>query len=142
MFYSELIEKRSEEFKRYCGVQKHTFLEMVGIVTKVKQGSRGAQAKLTIPDQILLTLNYLREYRTLFHIANDYGVSESTASRTVKRIENMLIGSGEFSLPSHRELQEVKAETKLVAVDVTEVEIERPKKNRNVTTVANKSVIH
>jgi Helix-turn-helix of DDE superfamily endonuclease len=138
MFYSELSEMASDNFKRYCGVQKQTFEEMVGIVTKAKEGSRGVPAKLSIPDQILLTLEYYREYRTLFHIAGDFGVSESTASRTVKRVENMLIESRNFSLPLKRELQGSNV-VKVVAVDVTEVEIERPKKNSKSTTVANRS---
>jgi hypothetical protein len=60
------------------------------------------------------------------------GVSESTASRTVKRVENMLIESGNFSLPLKRELQGSDVEVKVVAVDVTEVEIERPKKTARV----------
>jgi hypothetical protein len=64
---------------------------MVQIVRNAKQGSRGSYSKLSIPDQILLTLQYWREYRTLFHIAQDWGVHESTAQRTVKRIEYILI---------------------------------------------------
>jgi hypothetical protein len=127
MFYSEIKDMRSEDFKRYCGVQSETFIEMVEIVRKAKEGNRGVQAKLTIQDQILLLLTYYREYRTLFHIGREFGVSESTASRTVKRIESMLLLSGSFSLPLREEIQGNNADIKVVAVDVTEVEIERPK---------------
>jgi transposase len=127
MFYSEIKDMRSEDFKRYCGVQSETFIEMVEIVRKAKEGTRGVQAKLTIQDQILLLLTYYREYRTLFHIGREFGVSESTASRTVKRIESMLLLSGSFSLPLREEIQGNNADIKVVAVDVTEVEIERPK---------------
>jgi hypothetical protein len=141
MLYSELSKKPLEEFKRYCGVQKDTFLEMVRIVTKAKRGSVGVRSKLSIPDQILLTLDYHREYRTLFHIAGDFGISESACCRTVKRIENMLMASGEFSLPSQRKLQQNNSEIKTVAVDVVEIEIERPKKNRKAVIVASKSTI-
>jgi len=44
----------------------------------------------------------------------------------------MLIGSGEFSLPSQRKLQQNNTEIKTVAVDVVEVEIERPKKTKKL----------
>ena len=142
MLFSELSEMPPADFKRYSGVQRQTFQEMVEIVVKVKEGSRGVAAKLSIPDQILLTLGYYREYGSLFHVGGDFGVSESTASRTVKRIESMLIESGNFSLRSKRELQGRNIEIKVVAVDVTEVEIERPKRNSATTTVANRSVIH
>jgi len=64
---------------------------------KAKRGIVGVRSKLSIADQILLTLDYHREYRTLFHIAGDFGISESAACRTVKRIENMFVASGEFS---------------------------------------------
>ena len=71
---------------------------MVQVVRNVKDGSRGRRSKLTIPDQILLMrLEYLREYRTLFHIGKNWGVHESTVQRTVKRIEDSLINSQEFS---------------------------------------------
>ena len=59
------------------------------VVRDAKQGSRGSYSKLSIPDQILLTLQYWRKYRTLFHIAQDWGVHESTAQRIVKRIEDI-----------------------------------------------------
>jgi hypothetical protein len=80
----------------------------------------------------LLTLQYWREYRTLFHLAQDRGVHESTAQRTVKRIEDMLIKSKEFSLPSQGELAKQTTEIEVVVVDVAETEIERPKKTETV----------
>jgi hypothetical protein len=46
-----------------------------------------------------LALQYLREYRTQYHIGTDWGVSESTVCRTTQLIENILIRSRVFSLP-------------------------------------------
>ena len=86
----------------------------------------------------MLTLQYWREYRTLFHIAQYWGVHESIPQRTVKRIEDMLIKSKEFNLPSQGELAKQTTEIEVVVVDVAEIEIERPKKNRNcITAVSN-----
>ncbi|WP_049802837.1 helix-turn-helix domain-containing protein [Gloeothece verrucosa] len=62
----------------------------------------------TAPHQILLTLQYWREYRTFFHISQDWGIHDSTASRIVKKIENILIKSEKFRLPSQRELKKNK----------------------------------
>lgn len=114
---------------------------MVKAVRDGKQGSRGSHASLTIPDQILLTLQYWREYRRYFHIAEDWGIHESTAQRTVKRIEDMLIKSGKFRLPSQRKLWQEAAEIEVIAIDVGETEIERPKKNRKNTTVGSSAAI-
>ncbi|WP_181280710.1 helix-turn-helix domain-containing protein [Aphanothece hegewaldii] len=95
----------TSDFKRTYGVSQETFQKMIEVVLKAKIGKRGCHSKLSIPDQILLTLQYLREYRTFFHIAQDWGVHESTAYRIVRRIEDVLIKSEEFRLPSQRQLQ-------------------------------------
>ncbi|WP_205666421.1 helix-turn-helix domain-containing protein [Acinetobacter sp. ANC 4169] len=51
-----------------------------------------------------------REYRTLFHVATSYGISEPTASRVVRHVEDCLIRSNLFNLP--KDLPEgVKAST-------------------------------
>ena len=105
---------------------------MVQVVEDAKQGSRGSYAKFSIPDQILLILQYWREYRTVFHIGQDWGIHESTAQRTVKRIEEMLIKSQKCSLPSQRELAKPTTEIEVGVMDVSETEIERPKKTETV----------
>lgn len=89
-----------ENFQRRFGVQRKTFQKMVKAVksqlgTKLK---RGKKAKLCVEEQILVTLEYWREYRTYFHIGTSWGVSESTVCRIVHRIENQLMASGKFRL--------------------------------------------
>ncbi len=130
MRYIKALKLAPSEFKRMYGVTAETFWEMVKAVLYGKQGSRGSHASLSIPDQILLTLQYWREYRTYFHIGQDWGVHESTAQRTVKRIEDMLIKSGKFGLPSRRKLWQETGEIEVIAIDVAETEIERPKKKQ------------
>jgi hypothetical protein len=75
-----------------------------------------------------MSLEYLRQYRTYFHIGKHYGLSESTAYKTLRWIEDTLIKSRVFSLPGHKALlkSEVNCE-----VDATETPIQRPKKNRD-----------
>lgn len=104
----------------------------------------------------MLTLQYWREYRTYFHIAQDWGIHEATAHRTVKRIEDILSRAEEFHLPGQRQLQQAHTEIEVIVVDVTEMEIERPKKNKSATiarqkreelfspliALANKNAIH
>jgi hypothetical protein len=77
-----------------------------------------------------MALQYLREYRTQYHIGTDWGVSESTVCRTTQKIENSLIRSGVFSLPGKKELRQKGTEEKVVAIDVTESPIEKPKENQ------------
>ena len=89
MRYIKALKRAPSEFKRMYGVTVERFWEMVKAVRDGKLGSRGSHASLPILDQILLTLQYWREYRTYFHIAQDWGMHESTAQGTVKRIEDI-----------------------------------------------------
>ncbi|MEQ1231018.1 transposase family protein, partial [Acinetobacter junii] len=45
---------------------------------------RGRPSSLSLEDQLLMTLSYWREYRTLFHVAMSHGIHESTASRIIR----------------------------------------------------------
>ena len=100
--------------------------------------NRGRPAKLSCSDQLLLTLMYWREYRTQYHMAQAYAVSQSTVGRTIQRVENRLIQGRQFRRPSKRELLESQTNIQGVIVDVTEQPIERPKKNSVDITAARK----
>ncbi|GFE71920.1 hypothetical protein CFPU101_45300 [Chroococcus sp. FPU101] len=91
--YKQVLAMSPFDFKRAYGVSQETFQKMIQVVLEAKVGRRGSHSKLSIPQQILLTLQYLREYRTFFHIAQDWGIHESTAYRIVRRIEDILIKS-------------------------------------------------
>ena len=105
---------------------------MVRIVrAKEKQKKKsGRPPKLRIEDRILLTLQYLREYRTYYHIGIDWKISESNTYRIVLKIENILIQSGKFSLPGKKKLLDPSLDEDLILMDVMESPIERPKKHQ------------
>ncbi len=96
---------------------------------------------LGVEDQLLVVLEYWREYRSQFHIGVSWGIHETTVGRIVRKVEDLLIRCGKFRLPSQRQLYQPGWEWKVLMVDVGEVEIERPQKNRNVTTVASRNAI-
>jgi len=135
----ELIGLKEAEFKRLTGVNRGTFERMRTEVERNAAGF-GRPPKLGCGDQILMTLMYWREYRTLFHIGKAYGISESQVSRIVRKIEDILVSSGQFSLPGKKILQPSNLQIEVVLVDVTEQPIERPKKSKNVITAAKRSV--
>ena len=88
----------------------------------------GRPSKLNLENQVLLTLMYLRENRTYFHIGYAYGINASTAYRMVRHVEDTLAGEEAFKLPGKRQLSAGDLELSFVVVDVTETPIERPKK--------------
>ena len=84
-------KKLSEtQFKRYTGISWSTFYLMVEQLKK-HVATKGRRPKLSVEDQVLLCLSYWREYRTLFHVATSYAVSEPTVSRIVRHVEDCLI---------------------------------------------------
>ena len=116
-------------------------LEILNIQYKRDHEKGGKPLKLSILDKLVITLCYYREYRTMQHIAFDYNVSKSTICESIKWVEQTLIKSGVFSLPSKRQLySDVSIE--VILVDATEVEIERPKKNKSNITQAKRKNTH
>lgn len=129
MRYKQTKKLSNREFKRLVGVQRRTFDEMVKVLqdaASVKQ-TRGCPKKLDLEDQALICLQYWREYRTYFHIASDWLVSESTVCRTVHWVETTLISSRRFRLGGKKSLLTSSHKPKTVVMDVTESQIERPK---------------
>jgi len=139
MRYEEIKEWKDTDFKRLTGVKHETFNQML-IVLDRELPSFGRPPKLSRADQLLMTLMYWREYRTQFHIAGSYGISEATVCRTINKVEDALVRSGEFRLPGKKALQPSDTILEVVLVDVSEQPIERPKKSKNDTTAAKRSV--
>ena len=81
MQYQQAKHLKPAEFKRFWGVKLETFKQMVEIVRQHEQQKKktGRPGKISLEDQILMTLEYWREYRTYFHIGQSWGVTESTA---------------------------------------------------------------
>jgi hypothetical protein len=91
MPYIDLQHLSATEFKRLCGVRRETFNEMVEVLRPEleRQGRRGGQNKLSVEDQLLVTLEYWREYGSQFHIATTWGLHETTVGRTIKKVEDL-----------------------------------------------------
>jgi len=129
--YEELKQLPPQQFRRLTGVKQETFSEMVDILVTV-QNSRyrkaGRKSGLSIEDKLLMALEYLREYRTYFHLGRSYGLSESACYRACRWVEDVLIKSGKFSLPGKKALLKSDVEYEIILVDASETPIERPKK--------------
>ena len=133
MFWKEIKNLKSTDFKRLTGVPNSTFELLVEAVneydTKVrKRGKIGRKSHLITEDKLLMTLMYLREYRTMFHIGVAYGLSESNVCRTIKFVEQAFISHPSLHLPGKGALTQSDNSFEVVLIDVAETPIERPKK--------------
>ena len=142
MSYEQIKDLHPAEFKRYCGVEPDTFNRMVELVSNhlaKKRRKTGRPPKLSIENQVLLTLEYWREYRTFFHLAKSWQLHESNVCRIIRRVEDILTKSRAFKLPGKKKLQLSDHQIEFVVVDVAETPIERPKKSKKLITVAKRS---
>ena len=131
-----------EQFRRRTGVKRATFRTMLKILRaahRKKKARGGRRNTLSVREMLLMTLEYLREYRTFFHIGADYGLCESAAQKVVRWVEDTLIRDGAFSLPGRKELLRGDSGIEVVLVDATETPVQRPQKNSADMTRGRKS---
>lgn len=140
MRYDHLTRYTDADFKRLVGVSRKLFDVMVEILAHAEQQKKksGRPHSLSLANQLLLTLNYLRCYKTQIQLSADFNLSESNVNRTIRKVENALIESRQFSLPK-RSHHGVEPNEDIVAIDVTECLIERPKKSSPDTTVVRRN---
>jgi hypothetical protein len=136
--YEKISTLDEVRFRRKTGVKRKTFEIMVRLVMESESKRKkisGRPSKLSYEDQVLLSLEYMREYRTYFSLAQIYGISEANAYKICRKVEDILVKSEAFRLPNRKELYE-DLDIECVVVDASESAVERPKKSKNVTTPA------
>ena len=123
--YEKALKLNSENFKLLIGVKKATFQLMLDCLTDAYQAQHrkgGRPRRLSMEDQLIMTLRYLRYYPTQRLLAFDFGVGVATVNETITWVEDTLRSSGLF------DLDHLEAPSATVAIDVTESPIQRPKK--------------
>lgn len=139
MRYENLQYYDDKVFKYLTGVNKDLFAQMVDALkySESLKKKQGRPHTLSLADQVLMTLNYLKTYKTQMELASIYGLSDSNVHRTIVKVENALIGSGLFNLPKRNitpnHIQTKQASSDYAIIDVTECPIERPKKSKDIT---------
>ena len=88
MKYDQIEEFSDEQFRRLTGVKRSTFKKMIEILREAdhkKKTRGGRKSKLSLENRLLMALEYIREYRTYFHIATSYGGIQGFQKNPVKR---------------------------------------------------------
>ena len=134
--YENIKNLAPDDFRRLTGVKFATFNEMLEVLREAEKKRYGGKLnKLCLEDQLLMALEYLREYRLYFHLGKSYNLSESACYRTCRWVEDSLIKSNFFSLPGKKVLLKTDTEFEVILVDASESPIERPKKKLKIKTV-------
>ena len=136
MWHNQVDRISDSKFRRFNGIKKETYFHIVEIIKeadKEKKALGGRKNKLSTENQVLLLFKYYRQYVPYFHIGHEYGVSESTAFRIIRWVEEVLAKHPDFKLPGKHTLKKDYSEDDVILIDVTETPIERPKKNKKNT---------
>jgi Helix-turn-helix of DDE superfamily endonuclease len=126
-----LLIENPKYCKRLFGVKYDTFNFVLKKVQKnidaflIKNpvSNRGIPASFSIENQVLLTLEYLRQYPTFLSLGFSYGISESYANKIYHKIRPILAEVIGLKNPSKLKFKNVQN----VIIDVTVQPIERPK---------------
>jgi secreted protein with Ig-like and vWFA domain len=128
--YESYKTKKPAEFTRLVGVNHGTFQiilqKLEAEIERYKNAKpmrkRGLKtSSLSLADQLLLTLLYLRQYHTFLQLADMFSISESYASKRYHYINDRLMKA--LDIPNDKGLT---LENISLVADVTEQEIERP----------------
>jgi hypothetical protein len=135
--YEKLKHLSPGSFRRLTGVKPPVFALMLTALRRAEKKRHrhgGRRPTLSLEDRLLMALEYLREYRTYFHIAQSYGVSESTAYKICRFVEDTLVKDKHFALPGQKALVKSDMQYEVIVIDASESPVERPKKDSAVTT--------
>lgn len=136
--------KRPAEFTRLVGVNFGTFEIILGKlkheIARFRQAKlvrkRGLPGSLSIEDQLLLTLTYLRQHHTFLQLGEMFSISESYAQKRYTFITQRLMKA--LHIPNDKSL--TADHLKLIA-DVTEQAVERPVKEQKSYYSGKKNII-
>lgn len=126
----KLLQENPQNCQRLFGIKFELFetiLEKVqeqNIVYLQKNplSNRGLDGDFSIANQLLLTLEYLRQYPTFLSLGFSYGISESYSNKIFHKIRVVLADIIGLKNPSKLKYKDIKT----LIVDVTVQPIERP----------------
>lgn len=104
--YDYIKTLKDEDFRLLTGVKRNTFNLMLKYLYDDISKKSGKPCKLSLEDKLIITLTFLRENRSFFHLSVDYQVHKTTIMRSIYWVENTLSKCSEFKLPSKRKILE------------------------------------
>jgi hypothetical protein len=132
--FEELEKLSDKKFLRVVGLPRGCFISLVEKINlEIEQEKnqkpmkkRGVKGAFLLEDKILVTLYYLRHYPTLESLAGIFSISTSYVHNIYKKYSKMMVKL--FHVEGAKSL--ISDTLTTVLMDVTEQEIERPKKGQ------------
>ena len=91
--FQQTLEQSDEHFLRDVGISKVTFQQLLDKAAsylavqreKTPMKKRGLKSSISLADQLLVTLTYLRHYSTFAKLGKEFSISESYANKIYHR---------------------------------------------------------
>ena len=97
--WEHVQSSNDKDIQRYYGVPISVLQKLVDVAREFgRSETRGRPNKLTVEEQVLLTVQYWRQYLPQHALGKLFGVSEATACRIIEAVEKAIIKSGKFNL--------------------------------------------
>ena len=130
--FEQTLEQSDERFVRDVGISKATFQQLLDKVAtylavqreKNPMKKRGLKSTISLADQLLLTLTYLRHYPTFGKLGKEFSISESYANKIYHRMLEILVRV----LPMNSKKELLRSDLDSVVI---EQPIERPKQQQS-----------
>lgn len=132
----KLLQDNPQYCTRLFGIKFELFETILGKVQQRENeyllenslSNRGLEGEFSLPNQLLLTFEYLRQYPTFLNLGFSYGISESYANKIFHKIRPILADIVGLKNPDKLKYKDLKK----VIVDVTVQPVERPQKNQEL----------
>lgn len=132
----KLLQDNPQYCTRLFGIKFELFETILGKVQQRENeyllenplSNRGLEGEFSLPNQLLLTFEYLRQYPTFLSLGFSYGISESYANKIFHKIRPILADIVGLKNPDKLKYKDLKK----VIVDVTVQPVERPQKNQEL----------
>jgi Helix-turn-helix of DDE superfamily endonuclease len=132
----KLLQDNPKYCTRLFGIKFELFETILGKVQQKENeyllanplSNRGVEGEFSLPNQLLLTFEYLRQYPTFLSLGFSYGISESYANKIFHKIRPILADVVGLKNANKLKYKDIKN----IIVDVTVQPIERPQKSQEL----------
>jgi hypothetical protein len=132
----KLLQDNPQYCTRLFGIKFELFEIILGKVQQKENeyllknplSNRGLEGEFSLPNQLLLTFEYLRQYPTFLSLGFSYGISESYANKIFHKIRPILADVVGLKNASELKYKDIKN----IIIDVTVQPIERPQENQEL----------
>jgi hypothetical protein len=123
MKYAHVRLLSDDHFEKLIGIDRSIFDKMIDILQEADMEKRvkgGRKSNLSIENQLLMALDYIREDQTYLQVSKIYGISISACYKAIKWIEDTLNEYPEYALPDRKELLNNDMDYQVILIDTTQ----------------------